>query len=74
VLRCVPVDGGGHEDEVGTQQLLHVGQGDGGGFVDNDQLGLAELVVVLRVDVLDGLSVGAENVHSDDGLVELGVG
>lgn len=49
----VSVDGGCHEDEVGTEERADEGEGDGGGLVDNDQLGLSEDVEVLRLDVLD---------------------
>ena len=54
----VAVDGGAHEDEVGAEELLDEREGDGGGLVDDDELGLAELVGVGGVDVLDRLPVG----------------
>ena len=51
-----PVDSGGEEDEVGAHELLHDGEGDGGRLVDNQQLGLAQLGVVGRVDVLENIT------------------
>ena len=38
----VAVDGGGHEDEVGSEKLLYKGQGYGGRLVNNDQFCLAK--------------------------------
>mmetsp|Transcript_31326 Transcript_31326/g.99939 ORF Transcript_31326/g.99939 Transcript_31326/m.99939 type:complete len:481 (-) Transcript_31326:438-1880(-) len=70
----VAVDGGAEEHEVRPQQLLHHGQGDRRGFVDHQQLGLRQLLVVLRLDVLHRLPVPAEHVDAHHSLAERGVG
>ncbi|CRK36922.1 hypothetical protein BN1708_007250 [Verticillium longisporum] len=69
----VTVDGGGHKDEVGTHELADEGQRNGGGLIDDDQLGLAKNVSVLRPDVLDGLAVLPVDVDANNRLVEVGV-
>jgi hypothetical protein len=38
----VAVDGGRHEDEVGTDEFADEGKGNSGGFVNDDEFGLAE--------------------------------
>ncbi|EGG25142.1 hypothetical protein DFA_03389 [Cavenderia fasciculata] len=70
----VAVDGRREEDEVGPEQVLDVGEGDGGSLIDDDELCLAEFLVVLRLDVLDSLTMRAEDVDADYSIVELGVG
>ena len=39
----LPIDGGGHEDKVGSQESLDQGERDRGCFVDNNQLCLGKL-------------------------------
>ena len=60
----VAVDSGRHEHQVVAQQRPDDGQRNGGGFVNDDQLGLGQLYVVLRLDVLDGLPVFLEDVDA----------
>lgn len=48
----VSVNGGRHEDEVGTEEGSNEGEGNSGCFVDDDQLRLSQDVEVLRLDVL----------------------
>ena len=72
--RDAPVDSGAEEHQVGAQQLFDDGQRDGGRLVDDQQLRLVAALVVLRLDVLDGLAVVAEDVHAHDRLAERRVG
>jgi hypothetical protein len=48
----VSVDGGRHEDEIGTDEGSNEGERDSGGFVNDNELSLAEDVSILRLDVL----------------------
>jgi hypothetical protein len=48
----VTVDGRSHEDEVGAEEGADEREGDGSGFINDDQLSLTENVVILRLDVL----------------------
>ena len=67
----VAVHGRGEHDHVGTQHLLHKRDGDGCGLVNDEQLRLRQLPVVLRLNVLDRLTVVLEDVDSHDGVVEV---
>ena len=60
----VAVDGRGHEDEVGAEEGADEGEGDGGGLVDDNQLGLSENVEVLRLDVLSRREYQLQLQHS----------
>ena len=53
-MRGRPVDGGGHEYEVGPEQCLDDGQGDGRSLVDAQELCLRQHVAVSRLDILGG--------------------
>ena len=59
-----PVDGGGHEDEVGPQQLLDQGQWDGCSLVNHQQLCLAQFHSIRWVDVLWARELGFKNMCS----------
>ena len=48
-------DGGGQEDKVGPQQVLHQRQRDGSRLIHAHQLRLAQLHTVTGVDVLQGV-------------------
>ena len=50
-----PADGGGQEDKVGPQQVLHQRQRDGSRLIHAHQLRLAQLHTVTGVDVLQGV-------------------
>ena len=52
-----PIDRGAEEDEVGPQHGLHQGQRNGSSLIDDQQLCLAQALVVLRLDVLHRLQV-----------------
>ena len=52
----VAVDGGGHEDEVGADKVADERKRNCGGFVDDDELCLAENVCIFRLDVLTTMS------------------
>ena len=43
---CSPIDCGGHEDKVGTNQLLDKRKRNGSRLVDAEQLSLFQLVAV----------------------------
>ncbi|MEM9665707.1 MAG: hypothetical protein AAF970_12275, partial [Bacteroidota bacterium] len=58
-----------------VKQRLDQRQGDGGRLVNNHQLSLAQLGGILRLDVLDNLSVRlVEDIDAHNGLVEGRVG
>ena len=57
----VTVDGGAQEHEVRPQHGSHDGQRYGGGLVDDQQLGLRQPRVVLRLDVLHRLRAGSNS-------------
>ncbi|KJR80875.1 uncharacterized protein SPSK_04850 [Sporothrix schenckii 1099-18] len=61
--------GGAARRPVRAHELAHKRQRDGGGLVNDQQLGLAQNVSVLGTDVLDGLAVVAVDVDADNGLV-----
>ena len=54
----VAVDGGGHEDQVRAEQFSDERKRYGGGFVDDDELGLAKFV---RIGGMDVLNKGGKN-------------
>ena len=49
----VSVDGWRHEDQVRTKKFSNERKGNGGGFVDDDQLSLTQFVSVSWMDVLN---------------------
>jgi hypothetical protein len=53
----VAIDRGAQEHQVGAQQGLDGGQGDGGSLIDDQQLRLSQLGGVARLDVLHRLAV-----------------
>ena len=59
---------------VGAKHLFDYCDGNGCCFIDNKQLRLRQLSIVLRLDVLDGLPMVLEHVHSDDCIVEVRIG
>lgn len=65
---------GAQEDEVGAQHGFDQGQRDGGRLVDDQQLGLGQPRVVLRLDVLHGLAVVAVHIDAHYGAAKGGVG
>lgn len=70
----VAIDSRGHQHKVGSHELLNNRDGYCSCFIDNQQLRLTEFGVVLRPNVLDGLSVISVDVDSHDCVVELGIG
>eukprot|EP00126_Sphaerothecum_destruens_P002083 Sdes_comp15523_c0_seq1m4476 len=70
----ISVNCGGHEDQIRAQKLLHERERNRSGFINHDQLGLPQLVVILRLDVLDHLPMLLENIHAHNCLVEAHVG
>ena len=50
----LPIDSGGHEEQVGAHEGPHQREGDGRCLVHTHQLCLVQLVAVRGVDVLEG--------------------
>lgn len=54
---------------IWTEERLDIWQGDGGGLVNDDQIGVADFVSVGGVHVLDELCVGFLDLETNYGLV-----
>jgi len=69
----VAMNGGGEDNHVGAKHLLYESDGDSCGFINHEKLSLSQLAVILRLDVLNSLSMVLEYIDADDGVVEIGV-
>lgn len=49
---ALPIDGGCHENKVGSEQALHQGEWDGGSFIYHNELSLTQFHSICRVYVL----------------------
>lgn len=58
------------DDHVWAKELLHYCDWDGGCLIDDEELSLRKLGVILRANVLDGLSVVSININSDNCVVK----
>ena len=65
---------GGKNDHVWAKHLLNEGDWDCSSFINNQKLSLGQLRNILRLNVLDRLSVIFEDVNSNNCVVELWVG
>ena len=54
-----------------AKQLLHNRDWDSSSLIDKHKFGLGELGVILRLDVLNGLAMVAENIYAHNCMVEL---
>jgi hypothetical protein len=69
----IAVNCGGENDHVWTKHLLDKGDWDCSSFINNQKLGLSQLSYILRLNVLDCLSVIFKDIYAHNGVVKFWV-